>query len=77
MTSRGMAGPFDALMQRIERMAPPVPSASGRVLRYDGLIVETTGFPASPGALCRIDVEDSGSARRKWWGSAMAGTCCS
>lgn len=31
---------------------------TGRVLRYDGLILETSGFPATPGALCEIDTED-------------------
>lgn len=31
---------------------------SGQVLRYDGLIVECAGFPASPGTRCRIDTED-------------------
>ena len=30
---------------------------TGRVLKYDGLIVETSGFPATPGALCEIDAE--------------------
>ena len=49
------AGPFDALIGRLETLAPPAVSAQGRVLRYDGLILETTGFPASPGAMCRID----------------------
>lgn len=33
----------------------------GRVLRYDGLILEATGFPASPGTLCEIATE-SGDA---------------
>lgn len=31
---------------------------TGRVLRYDGLIVQTSGFPATPGALCEIDTEN-------------------
>ena len=30
------------------------PIIEGRVLRYDGLILEATGFPASPGTLCEI-----------------------
>ena len=30
---------------------------TGRVLKYDGLIVETSGFPATPGALCEITTE--------------------
>ncbi|HCY99934.1 MAG: flagellum-specific ATP synthase FliI [Rhodobacterales bacterium RIFCSPHIGHO2_02_FULL_62_130] len=40
-----------------------VPQVSGRVLRYDGLIVETTGFPASPGSLCLVDTEDGGTVQ--------------
>ncbi|NIY70887.1 FliI/YscN family ATPase [Marivivens donghaensis] len=37
------------------QMAPP--TITGRVLKYDGLIVQTSGFPATPGALCEIDTE--------------------
>lgn len=40
--------------------APPV--YAGKVLRYDGLILECAGFPASPGARCRIDTEDGSTA---------------
>ncbi len=29
----------------------------GRVLRYDGLVMEATGFPASPGTMCEIATE--------------------
>lgn len=36
----------------------PTPEMSGKVLRYDGLILECTGFPASPGAICEIETED-------------------
>ena len=36
---------------------------SGRVVRYDGLIVECSGFPASPGALCDIETDDGSPAR--------------
>lgn len=39
------------------RLAPPTPRIEGRVLRYDGLILEATGFPASPGTLCEIATE--------------------
>ena len=35
----------------------PAPRVEGRVLRYDGLILEATGFPASPGSLCEIATE--------------------
>ena len=48
----------------IEQIASRVSNAdamtsyiTGRVLKYDGLIVETSGFPATPGALCEIDTE--------------------
>lgn len=34
------------------------PQINGRVVRYDGLILESSGFPAAPGALCEIDAED-------------------
>lgn len=36
----------------------PTPAMSGKVLRYDGLILECTGFPASPGAICHVETED-------------------
>ncbi len=36
----------------------PTPEMSGKVLRYDGLILECTGFPASPGAICEVETED-------------------
>lgn len=54
-----------ALLDRIatltDRIAPPDrPAMAGRVLRYDGLILECAGFPASPGTLARIDTEDGG-----------------
>jgi flagellum-specific ATP synthase len=39
------------------RLAPRAPRVEGRVLRYDGLILEATGFPASPGTLCEIATE--------------------
>lgn len=50
------------LASRIEgelarRMARPAVQVEGRVLRYDGLILEATGFPASPGTLCEIATE--------------------
>lgn len=39
-----------------------VPQFSGRVLRYDGLVLECAGFPASPGTLCRVSCENGGYA---------------
>ncbi len=51
-----------SLMDRIgaavaRQVAQPAPRIEGRVLRYDGLILEATGFPASPGTLCEIATE--------------------
>ena len=47
------------LLERVSDMgSAPVSGFSGRVLRYDGLILECAGFPASPGTLCRIETED-------------------
>ena len=40
----------------------PPPGYSGQVLRYDGLILECAGFPASPGTRCLIDTEDGKGA---------------
>jgi flagellum-specific ATP synthase len=56
-----------ALLDRIGALAdgmtpPDRPAMSGRVLRYDGLILECAGFPASPGTLAEIDTEDGGTA---------------
>lgn len=51
------------LTKATETMAEtPPPGYSGQVLRYDGLILECAGFPASPGTLCRIETEDGKGA---------------
>ncbi|MEN9410085.1 MAG: hypothetical protein RL216_2059 [Pseudomonadota bacterium] len=42
------------------RAVAVAPQVEGRVLRYDGLILEATGFPASPGTLCEIATETGG-----------------
>ena len=47
-----------SLSDSVARLRAPEPVISGQVLRYDGLILETTGFPASPGARVQIDSED-------------------
>lgn len=36
----------------------PTPEWCGRVQRYDGLILESAGFPAPPGSQCRIETID-------------------
>lgn len=43
-----------ALSQVASGLAAPAPVLAGRVLRYDGVIVECGGFPAPPGTLCEI-----------------------
>ena len=48
---------LSALVKRVDLMSVPQPAISGRVLRYDGLTLETTGFPASPGALVAVETE--------------------
>lgn len=48
------------LLNVTERLTVPTQAneqITGRVLKYDGLIVETSGFPATPGALCEIATE--------------------
>jgi flagellum-specific ATP synthase len=51
---------LSALVERVGTLAPPPPAISGRVLRYDGLTLETTGFPASPGAVVEVETETGG-----------------
>ena len=50
-------GLLSALIDRVDRLPTMRPIISGRVLRYDGLTLETTGFPASPGALVMVATE--------------------
>lgn len=50
-------GLFPAMIDRVLSVQAPKPVICGHVLRYDGLILETTGFPASPGALVAIETE--------------------
>jgi flagellum-specific ATP synthase len=53
---------------------PPVPQIDGRVLRYDGLILEATGFPASPGTLCEIETETRDAVQGEVVGFAHGAT---
>ena len=53
---------IDALADRLSRLPSAKPRIAGRVLRYDGLILETTGFPASPGMMAAIATADGGEA---------------
>ena len=50
-------------------LAPPM-RIEGRVLRYDGLVVEATGIPVSPGTLCRIETETGPAAEAEVVGFA-------
>ncbi len=45
------------LAGRLDRIRAPEPAISGRVLRYDGLLLESSGFPASPGTLARVTTQ--------------------
>lgn len=49
------ARPVPALIARLQSVPRPCPVFSGQVLRYDGLHLETTGFPAEPGALVQVE----------------------
>lgn len=48
---------LDTLLADVARQAAVAPRIEGRVLRYDGLIMEASGFPASPGTMCEIETE--------------------
>lgn len=50
-------------VQAARRACAVAPAIEGRVLRYDGLILEASGFPASPGTLCEIASEDGTSVQ--------------
>ncbi len=50
------------------------PAISGRVLRYDGLVVEATGIPVSPGTLCRVETEAGSDAEAEVVGFAHGRT---
>lgn len=62
-----MTAAFPAAMSLLAadmaRLRPPRPRIEGRVLRYDGLIVEVSGIPASPGTLCQIDTDLGGTVQ--------------
>lgn len=50
-----------AVLRRVDRLGHPQPIIAGRVLRYDGLTLETTGFPASPGTLVLVETAPGGT----------------
>ncbi len=51
-----------ALVAHLAQVPPHRLHSAGKVTRYDGLTIETTGFPASPGALCRVETETGTTA---------------
>jgi len=53
-------GLLPALSAHLATMPEPAPVVTGQVLRYDGLTLETTGFPASPGALVEVETDQGG-----------------
>jgi len=57
MTSDMPVGLLSTLTQRIGALPGTEKVIGGRVLRYDGLTLETTGFPASPGGLVAVESE--------------------
>lgn len=42
------------MLGAIDKISAPAPQIEGRVLKFDGLLMETTGFPASPGTLASV-----------------------
>lgn len=62
MTALAHHGLVPGLLDHLRASEAPAPVIGGQVLRYDGLIVETTGFPASPGALVQIATETGSTA---------------
>lgn len=54
-----MSGIVEQLIRSIDRLdAHDYVEISGRVVKYDGLIVETSSFPASPKSRCKIETTD-------------------
>lgn len=45
------------LNSRLSSLAPHEPAIEGRILRYDGLLLESSDFPASPGTLTRVSTQ--------------------
>ena len=62
---------IERLTARVAHLPDRVqPRITGRVLRYDGLIVEATGFPASPGSICAVATEGGGEVQAEVIGFA-------
>lgn len=57
-----MSAALRLLAEDIHRVAAPEPIIEGRVLKFDGLLMETTGFPASPGTLVRVRTQNGTEA---------------
>lgn len=64
-----------ALRRDLSRLPLQVqPAITGQVLRYDGLVVEATGIPVSPGTLCRIETDTGPEAEAEVVGFAHGRT---
>jgi flagellum-specific ATP synthase len=62
MTDPVDGGLIPHLRDSLASMISPPPRIGGTVLSYDGLRLETTGFPASPGARVWVQTATGGSA---------------
>lgn len=61
---------LERLDHRLANLQPPEPLIEGRVLKFDGLLLETTGFPASPGTLVRVATQSGGEVQAEVIGFA-------
>lgn len=54
----------DCVARQIDALSRQArPSMVARVTRYDGLILQCSGIPVSPGAICAVETEDGGTVR--------------
>lgn len=69
-----MSGIIDQLIASIESTdTSDRLEIEGQVTRYDGLMVESSGFPASPGAICDITTQDGDSVQGEVIGFSSSG----
>jgi flagellum-specific ATP synthase len=52
-----MSALLATLADRVGQIPPPRPRIEGRILRFDGLLMESTGFPAAPGTLTMVTTQ--------------------
>jgi flagellum-specific ATP synthase len=65
-----MSAIFQDFGTRLSRLAAPEPLITGRIVKYDGLLLEATGFPASPGTLVRVQTQTGGEVQAEVIGFA-------